>query len=309
MRWAEANREEAAAIGRAGQAFAQTCLTAAAALAGLRRSIVALDADAADVNADADADGAAGAEGGAAEDDERLARGDWATNRAAYDASKMYYRYTFIPESKERRRPLALLASRGVFDCAGRDLYQFGVYTGSSMRFWLEELARVGIGHGHFWGFDSFEGLPEEEEGMPIECKAWLPGAFSAADQFDADTYGEVKRRIEEHIGPAHGGKYTMIKGFFSDSLTPTLAAERGMQPAMLVDVDVDLYISAVQCLDWMFAAGLIVAGTVVYYDDVSVVKEEAGELRAHNEVSAKYGVRWRKLHDSCWEVVAVTPP
>ena len=141
---------------------------------------------------------------------------------------------------------------------------------------------------------------------MKWESNAWRPGAWNAADQFDATTYGEVKGRIEEHIGPAHAGKTTMVKGFFSDSLTPTLAAERGMKPALVVDVDVDLYISAVQCLDWMFAHGLIVAGTVIYYDDVSVVKEEAGELRAHNEMTAKYRVSWRKLHDSCWEVIAV---
>ena len=46
---------------------------------------------------------------------------------------------------------------------------------------------------------------------------------------------------------------------------------------ALLIDVDVDLYISCMQCMDWMFANGLIVPGTVVYYDDVSIVKADAG--------------------------------
>lgn len=45
-----------------------------------------------------------------------------------------------------------------------------------------------------------------------------------------------------------------LIKGFFSDSLTPTLKAERQMKPALLIDVDVDLYISCLQCMDWMLA-------------------------------------------------------
>ena len=34
-----------------------------------------------------------------------------------------------------------------------------------------------------------------------------------------------------------------------------------------------DLYISCIQCMDWMFANDLIIPGTVVYYDDVSIVK------------------------------------
>ena len=71
------------------------------------------------------------------------------------------------------------------------------------------------------------------------------------------------------------------LQGFFSDACTPTLAAERGMKPALIIDCDIDLYISAFQCMDWMFAMKLAVAGTIVYYDDVSVIKEEAGELKA----------------------------
>ena len=43
-----------------------------------------------------------------------------------YDATRMYYRWTFMPVSKDRRRPLQLLASRGVTDCTDRDIYTFG---------------------------------------------------------------------------------------------------------------------------------------------------------------------------------------
>ena len=50
----------------------------------------------------------------------------------------------------------------------------------------------------------------------------------------------------------------------------------------------------------------LIVRGTIIYYDDVSVVKEGGGELKAHAELTTKYNIEWRKLHDSCWEVLSV---
>eukprot|EP00964_Phaeocystis_antarctica_P021363 scaffold11849_cov66-Phaeocystis_antarctica.AAC.8 len=212
-----------------------------------------------------------------------------------------------MPAGKERSRSLALIASRGKQDYTDRDLYTFGVYTGESLKFWLERLAALGVTHGPMWGFDSYEGLPAEAEGKKLESNAWLPGAFSAADQFDAKTFGEVKRRILDHVGPAGAAQTQLIRGFFSDSLTPSLAATRGMKPALLVDVDVDLYISAYQCLDWMFTHRLIVPGTVVYYDDVKEVKaEDGGELAAHEEITAKYSVNWRKVHDSCWECLSV---
>ena len=37
------------------------------------------------------------------------------------------------------------------------------------------------------------------------------------------------------------------------------------------------------------------------------MVKADAGgELKAHEELTAKYDVQWRKLHDSCWECLGV---
>ena len=181
------------------------------------------------------------------------------------------------------------------------------VYTGASLKFWFEGFDAVKMETGPHWGFDSFEGLPPEADGMELECKAWLPGSFSAADQFGAYTFAEVEKKILEHVGEKWAPDTKLIKGFFSDSLTPTLKAERQMKPALLIDVDVDLYISCIQCMDWMFANGLIVPGTVVYYDDVSIVKADAGgELKAHKELTAKWKVEWKKLHDSCWEVASI---
>lgn len=104
-------------------------------------------------------------------------------------------------------------------------------------------------------------GLPAEADGMALECNAWLPGSFSAADQFGAYTFGAVRDKILEHVGPKYAEDTRLIKGFFSDSLTPTLKSEHGMKPALLIDVDVDLYISCVQCMEWMVLQGLLVPG------------------------------------------------
>ena len=217
----------------------------------------------------------------AADAEPELRKGDWATNRSAYEAVKMYYRWTFMPVSKDRRRPLALIAARGVADYADRDIYTFGVYTGASLKFWFDGFDALKIRTGPHWGFDSFEG-------------ARAPRLHD-------------EKKILDHVGEMWAPDTRLIKGFFSDSLTPTLKAEKGMKPALLIDVDVDLYISCMQCMDWMFANGLIVPGTVVYYDDVSIVKADAGgELKAHEELTAKWKVEWRKIHDSCWEVASI---
>lgn len=272
-----------------------------------------------------------------ADDTDELKQGTWASDRKSYGIGAgrgMAFRRTFMPmegeASRNRRRALQVLMAQldGKTDCAGRDLYTFGVYTGASVKFWLDRLAQLKVVHGFSWGFDSFEGLPAEAAGVSLEGDEWKPGGFSAADQFGVYTWGEVRNKIEMHLGE-HAAKCRWVKGFFSESLTPSLARERRMQPALLIDVDVspppanptaplarrrtdascdcrvvqvDLYISAWQCLDWCFASGIIVPGTIVYYDDVEVVKaDRGGELRAHDEVTAKYRVGWKRVHDSCW--------
>ena len=33
---------------------------------------------------------------------------------------------------------------------------------------------------------------------------------------------------------------------------------------------------------------------------------DAGGELKAHEELTAKWKVEWRKIHDSCWEVASI---
>ena len=67
-------------------------------------------------------------------------------------------------------------------------------------------------------------------------------------------------------------GNTSFVRGFFNQTLRPTLARERRMRPALYVDVDTDLYVSTMQALDWLFCSGLMHAGsrngTVVRDDD-----------------------------------------
>ena len=182
-----------------------------------------------------------------------------------------------------------------------RDVYQFGVYTGGSLRGVNHYFGWLNVHYGTIWGFDSFEGLPKESGGVPAEGKHWNPGGFSAADALHEHSYARLEQSLLQHIGRKNGG-VQLVRGFYSASLTPTLARERSMQPALYVDVDCDLYISAVQALDWLFCSGLIDAGVTVFrYDDWSEMPSPhprlnisaEGEKKAHLEITLRHQVTW----------------
>ena len=94
--------------------------------------------------------------------------------------------------------------------------------------------------------------------GLPV----WQPDTVP-----DALALRLLRLRLAEEVAHVLGeakmhdaaecGRLGWIKGFYSDSLTtPGLAADRQMRAALLVDCDVDLYISAAQCLTWLFESG-----------------------------------------------------
>jgi len=171
------------------------------------------------------------------------------------------------------------------------------------------------------FNFDSFTGLPSEAPGE-MQRGTWVPGKFGVASGLTEPQ--KVIARIEQDIGGAEKLSHT-LQGWFNETLTPELAA--AALPAMLIDVDSDIYISAVQALDWMFAHRLVRVGTLVGYDDfmdyactqkaVLGVEHtshgnrtvhhfedpdffEAGEPKAHLEISIKYGVDFRCVAGPC---------
>ena len=97
-----------------------------------------------------------------------------------------------------------------------------------------------------------------------------------------------------------------LIPGFYNESLRDgaSLARRLRMRPALLLDIDCDLYSSSKQALQFMLEAGLLVPGTFVYYDDysledwrVSPTKHPYKEERlAHHEITEEWKLTWRQL-------------
>ena len=138
----------------------------------------------------------------------------------------------------------------------GMSLYTFGVFFGDSLYFFRHEFPKATL-----LGFDSFTGLPAEKPGE-VARRGWVPGTFNT------HLPRLVIQRLHEDLGtwPLPSQRTFFKRGFFNVSLTPTLAAK--LPKAAIVDVDSDIYVSAYQALDWVFANQLAAVGTLIVYDD-----------------------------------------
>ncbi|KAK3235442.1 hypothetical protein CYMTET_54336 [Cymbomonas tetramitiformis] len=199
------------------------------------------------------------------------------------------------------------------------DVYQFGVFEGTTLK-----KIKGTFPSNFIWGFDSFQGLPEETESVP-RLRHWSVG------QYNATLKGVTMEGLTRSLGGPDEVQF--VKGFYNESLnadTVDRFLPRRMAPALYVDIDCDLHTSTVQSLDWMFREGLIQVGTLIGYDDWWVVPcashrrqdkngkyvspraeqvmdrpavdpyAHGGEAQAHKEMSVKYNVRFRCVCGPC---------
>ena len=203
-------------------------------------------------------------------------------------------------------------------EAAVHDLYQFGVPT--EMNATIAELEARGIAsYRHYYGFDSFRGLPSEQGAKLPPAGQWKAGQFSDVlamspdfkEIFDRATWqrryhpvaGSVSKplsvdgvvRIRERELLAHLKRIKLVAGFYNESLTSSLAAHA--HPAQYVDVNCDLYVSTLDALRWLFKHGLARAGSLIGYDDwLETPYLTGGESKAHLEISREFRVRFEYL-------------
>jgi hypothetical protein len=109
---------------------------------------------------------------------------------------------------------------------ASIDYLEFGVWKGTTLKHWTELFPDQ---ESRFFGFDTFEGLPEE----------W--GHFATLHTKGTFDLGGVVPVIDDP-------RVTLIKGLFQDSLAPFLAT---FKPAnqLVIHCDADLYTSTLYSL------------------------------------------------------------
>jgi hypothetical protein len=140
------------------------------------------------------------------------------------------------------------------------DYLEFGVFQGESMAEWLRLDNHP---QSRFFGFDSFEGLPEDwglmKKGF-FDVKGAVPGINDPRVQF--------------------------VKGWFQNSL-PEFLKSYTPQPRLIVHNDSDLYASTLYTLAKLDSS--LAAGSVLIFDEFGSARDE---FRAMMDYLAAF---WRK--------------
>jgi hypothetical protein len=145
-------------------------------------------------------------------------------------------------------------------ECIG-DYLEFGVYMGHSLSVAYQqiqgELGKTDKSSScRIFGFDSFQGLPtitDIDKGDPF----FFEGNF-ACSEFS------VRELLKCHQIPESG--VTLVPGWYSETLTSTLASELGIERCRIALIDCDLYESTKPVLD--FLAPLIAEQAILVFDD-----------------------------------------
>jgi hypothetical protein len=160
----------------------------------------------------------------------------------------------------------------------GGDYYEFGLFRGYTLWHAQQSADRIGLRSMRFFGFDSFDGLPEVE------------GSDRRAGIFVSGDYRCTREDVEQNL-TGHGfdwARCVLVEGYFDQSLNDSVKREHRMGPAALVMIDCDLYQSTVPVLD--FLADLLQDGSILLFDDWTCFSnEDQGEPRAFREFLARH--------------------
>jgi len=188
-------------------------------------------------------------------------------------------------------------------DSMDRDIYEFGVCTGGGTGQILRGFTKNLIQYDRYFGFDSFEGLPEETKGL-FRPDIWHKGAFNAQSLLGKKE-DEVVPYLINLVKDLTDRPIEFVKGFYENTLTPELAKEKQFKPALFVSIDVDIYKSAFQVLEYMVNQKLLVKGTVIRYDDwgdfthpqwEGAKEYTIGESLAHMQICKEYDIEFEQV-------------
>lgn len=122
-------------------------------------------------------------------------------------------------------------------------ILEFGVYRGGTINLLADKFKNQTL-----YGFDSFEGLPEDWDMNDHPEKGYIE-----KERFALDSLPEVLNNVE------------LIKGWFNESI-PKFLETHDINPIKILHVDCDLYVSTKIVFDNLNDA--IVPGTVIVFDE-----------------------------------------
>ncbi len=169
-----------------------------------------------------------------------------------------------------RNRDLYAHVNEEVLGDAPIDLFEFGVREGSTISKWMEVNSNPAS---RFFGFDSFEGLPESWRGGVGETPA---GSFA--------TGGAVPRLDDERVH--------FVAGLFQETLSAFLTQDyRPTGNRRVLHCDADLYSSTLFVLATMHP--WLDPGSVIVFDEFD---SPLHEFRAFVDYTSSYRRRFRAI-------------
>jgi O-methyltransferase len=177
------------------------------------------------------------------------------------------------------RAHMADLAARFVKNNRVTGSYlEFGVWRGSTFAQFYHTFRRHRL-QLPMYAFDSFQGLPE-------------PGGADTLPGYEPFQAGQFGCSVTDFMSELRGrwvpeSAYTVVAGFYEDTLRPELYDKVNLDRAALVWIDCVLYESARAALE--FIRPLLQDGTLIMFNDFYRFKghPELGERRAFTEFRA----------------------
>jgi len=154
------------------------------------------------------------------------------------------------------------------------DYLEFGVSHGNSLLIVYKTFQELNFGKVRIFGFDSFEGLPEEAKFD--DNGHWRPGDYYAKEK-------NVRKYLSKE--GVNWEKVKLTKGWFKDTLKPSFIEENNIAKASVIMIDCDMYISSKEALD--FCVPLIKDKTIIFFDDwnaANLADRNLGEKKAFEE-------------------------
>ena len=136
------------------------------------------------------------------------------------------------------------------------DYHEFGCHRARTFRMVLLEAKRHFLKDMYFYAYDSFEGLPESSSNHDFDQR-WKAGALSTSES-DFIKLIKESNLFNENIN--------LFKGFYDQSLKNINLNIYSNKKASLINIDCDLYESAVPIFD--FIDNILQEGTILYIDD-----------------------------------------
>lgn len=159
------------------------------------------------------------------------------------------------------------------------DYLEFGVSHGTSMNCMYQTLKNQRLHKVRLFGFDSFEGMPEEAETQ--DEGTWRAGQFCSS--LENTSKFLTKNGVDWQ-------KTLLTKGWFADTLTEKFKEKHQLKKASVIMIDCDIYSASLEALQ--FSASLIKDVSIIVFDDwnsSNLADKNLGEKKAFEEFMATH--------------------